>query len=286
MKGKGFDLLANESLRYPFFDREWFLRGQFEKGETMRRSIALLTLFAVLGGLLIGDGLVAPMAAQDKPQAVIPKKPLVKLLDEVIDMKDFHQPGGISLKDTLASFYEMLAFKGQELPILVDSDAFKGDAEAPDVYDTIVRFPPFPRKMTVAEALSLAIAKIPPGPGGKATFLIRSEHIRITTAGEAAPGLQTVSARFVTTSLPEALEELSRQTGIGIVLDPRCVNESRAPVTATFPPETSLVTAAGLLADMVSLQVRVVDRMLYVTSPTNNAPLPAGSLPKKIDPGM
>jgi hypothetical protein len=80
-----------------------------------------------------------------------------KMLEEMIDMKDFQQPGGISLKDTLSLFYEKMAAKGKELPILIDTDAFKGDGDAPDVYDTVIRFPISLRKMTLRRALEAAI---------------------------------------------------------------------------------------------------------------------------------
>ena len=84
------------------------------------------------------------------------------MLEETIDMKDFQQPGGLSLKDALSLLYEKMAAKGKELPILIDTEAFKGDAEGPDVYETVVKFPPFPKRMQVQMVLRLALAKIRP----------------------------------------------------------------------------------------------------------------------------
>src|SRR5262249_37439850 len=103
-----------------------------------------------------------------------------------------------------------------------------------------------------------------------ATYLVRPGHIEITTVRAAAPEAQTVRARFVNLPLEDALRELSQQTGINIILDARA-KEGRKSVTMSFAPDTSLVTAVGLLADAHGLRVRVIDRSLYVTTPGNQA---------------
>jgi len=100
-----------------------------------------------------------------------------RLLEEPIEMKDFQLP--MTLKEALGLFYEKMAAKGLELPILVDTEAFKdGNNDAPDIYDTPVKFPPFPRRMSLATALRMALSKI---PTGNATYLIRRNFIEITT---------------------------------------------------------------------------------------------------------
>ncbi len=240
----------------------------------MKRSVVLPGLVALLlGGVLAGERATAQARDGDREKA---KPTIADILEEQIEMKDFQLP--MTLKEALGLFYEKMATRGLELPILVDTEAFKdGNADAPDIYDTQVKFPPFPRRMSLATALRMAVSRI---PTGNATYLIRGEHVEITTEAFAAPKRQTVQARFVNRPLEEALRELSRQSGIAIVLDPR-TQESRKTVTATLPTGTNLVAATALLADMSGLTVRQVDRILYVTARNNNAPLPLETKVKK-----
>ena len=104
---------------------------------------------------------------------------LSRLLDEVIDMKDFRNP--MTLQEALGLFYEKFQAKGEgkELPILVDQQAFKDEnLEAPDILETQVKFPLYPKKMALATALKLALSQV---QTGNATYLIRRSFIEITT---------------------------------------------------------------------------------------------------------
>jgi tetratricopeptide (TPR) repeat protein len=102
---------------------------------------------------------------------------IYKLLQEPIETKDFTTP--MTLKDALGLLYERFAAQGKELPILVDTAAFKEDAaEAPDPYEATVSLPPVPRKLSIATALRLMLSKI---PTNNATYLIRRDFIEITT---------------------------------------------------------------------------------------------------------
>src|SRR5205823_5353909 len=123
----------------------------------------------------------------------------------------------------------------------IDTEAFRDQLpEGTDLYDTPVKFPPFPRKMTLGRALDLVLEKI---PSGNATYLVRQEYIEITTLRHAVPQAQRVNARFVNRPLAEALGQLARQTGVNIILDSRAAKKAQTPVTATFPPKTNLMLA-------------------------------------------
>jgi hypothetical protein len=232
----------------------------------MKRFVMGLGLLALLlGWVAIGDGVVARGAAQKKQGGAQPpevNEPTVTdLLEEPLEMKYFQLP--MTLKEALGLIYERLATKGKELPILIDTEAFKGTfPEGTDLYDTPVKFPPFPRKMSVAQVLNLVLSKI---PSGNATYLARQDHIEITTLRYAAPGMRTVSARFVNRPVAEALGNLARQSGISIVLDGRVAKKAQVPVTVTFPPNTNLLLAVGLLADLAGLKVHALDRLVFVT---------------------
>src|SRR5687767_3550221 len=69
---------------------------------------------------------------------------VLKLLNESMDLEAFQNP--MTLKESLGLFYEKFAAKGKELPILVDTDAFKrfnpDCPDIPDIYDTQIQFPP------------------------------------------------------------------------------------------------------------------------------------------------
>jgi tetratricopeptide (TPR) repeat protein len=104
-------------------------------------------------------------------------KSVERLLEEQIDMKDFQAP--MNLKEALGLFMEKFAAKGKDLPILVDTEAFKEEApDAPSIYDTNIQFPAYPKKMQLSTALRLALSKVNPPI---ATYLIRRNYIEITT---------------------------------------------------------------------------------------------------------
>ena len=106
---------------------------------------------------------------------------LARMLEEVIDMKDFQNP--MTLKEALGLFYEKFAAKGKELAILVDQQAFKDEnPEAGDIYESPVKFPPYPKQMAMATALKLALSQV---QTGNATYLIRRSFIEITTNDKA-----------------------------------------------------------------------------------------------------
>jgi HEAT repeat protein len=100
-------------------------------------------------------------------------------MSRLVDMKDFRRP--MKLKDALCQVMEQMAAKGIELPILVDSEAFREDHGNADVYDVTVRFLPRPAQMTVARFLEAALAQV----GPDATFLVRRNYVEVTTSRRA-----------------------------------------------------------------------------------------------------
>ncbi len=102
---------------------------------------------------------------------------IYKMLEEPIETKDFVNQ--MTLKDAIGLLYEKFAAKQKDLPILVDSGAFKEDAaDAADPMETQVSLPAQPRKMSIATALRLMLSKV---PTNNATYLIRRDFIEITT---------------------------------------------------------------------------------------------------------
>ncbi len=105
-------------------------------------------------------------------------KKIERLLKEVIETKDFQEP--MPLKQALQLFYEKFAAKGQDLPILVDINAFReGDDSQPNgPYDDEVKLPPVPKTMTMGTALRLLLSQV---KSNNATYLIRRNFIEVTT---------------------------------------------------------------------------------------------------------
>jgi hypothetical protein len=213
------------------------------------------------------------VASQEK---VARQAALTKLLSEEFEMKEFQAPN-MTLKDCLGLFVEKLSAQGKEVPILVDSDAFRlENPDTMDIYDALIKFPPFPRRMSLAAALRIALQK---APDNNATYLVHPTHILITTVQRATPERQTVQGMFVKRPLEEILQELSAQTGISVIFDQRNGDKAKTVLTAEFRNETSLLTAVRLLADMADLKAVVVENVLYVTSKKNaelGAPPPPG----------
>jgi hypothetical protein len=215
---------------------------------------------------------VGPATAQPPARAAnTPWKAheLMALLNDIIDMKDFQAP--MSLKEALGLIQDKVNAKYREedaLPILVDVKAFKAqDPAAPDVYDTQVKFPSFPRKMSIAGALEFALGEI---PGRPATYLLRQGMVVVTTLQAASPKQllrQRVMANFKQYPLHDAMDVLSEMTGLSVVVDPRG-DKSKTLVTVRFSNVT-LEGALRLLTDMADLKLVVLDDAVYVTSPAN-----------------
>lgn len=81
-----------------------------------------------------------------------------------------------------------------------------------------------------------------------------------------------VDATFSRVPLRDACQQLSESTGVSILVDGRCGEESKLPVSAVLN-QTPLDTAVRLLADMVDLRAVGIDNTLYVTSKANGGAL-------------
>ncbi len=215
--------------------------------------------------------LAEPAAAQN---AELTSRDIIRVLNSPLDMREFRNP--MTLNEALGLIYEHVATAGAlgkkvGLPILVDQKGFKDvDPEAPDIYESQVKFPPYPKTMTVATALNHALSQV---PTGEATYVIRRGMIVITSAKQNRIEnslKQTVLGDFVRKPLDEVIQELAEQTGVSIQLDSRAVKDKQnIQVTALFRNDTSLRDALVMLADMAGLQVVELSTGVYVTSPAN-----------------
>jgi len=97
--------------------------------------------------------------------------------------------------------------------------------------------------------------------------------------------------------LPRALQQLSKASGMNVVLDPRALPEDAAnmKITAQFA-SVPVDAAVRILANMADLQAVRLDNVFYVTTPKRAAQLQAeqtrsdaqlgGALPGGLQPGL
>ncbi|MCI0457822.1 MAG: hypothetical protein L0Z62_12710 [Gemmataceae bacterium] len=251
----------------------------------MVRSVALVAVPLLILGLanlerLGADGQPAPKkpdtsarqgeasAPKQAPVAEMTTRELVALLAEPIDVKVFQAP--MNLKEAIDLLSRKAASKGKDLAFVIDRNGFRDEnPEAPDIHDAQVKFPPFPSRMSVGDALRGILRKV---PTNNATFVVRPGFVEITTHDRAnsRKGLQEkVMVSFYRRPLVEALEELSDRTGVSIVTDMRVRDRLQTGVTATFGNNVTLEAALRILTDMADLKLVLFEECGYVTSAAN-----------------
>lgn len=212
---------------------------------------------------------------------------LHKVLEETLDTKAFQGP--MILKEILGVLQDNLdkRYKDDDvLPILVDEQAFKEEnPDVPSVLESQVRFPPFPRRMTVATALRVALAQV---PTNNATFLVRAGYLEVTTRKQASPKQllqRRVMALFDGSPLGEALDYLSALTGLSVTVDSRVGDKLKTPVTAAFTNDITLEAALRMLTNMSDLKMVLVGDAVYITSPANAQALEKEQRPREPEAG-
>ncbi len=220
---------------------------------------------AVALGLLVLAAALAP--AQKPPPAAAPALKAVGLaerLEQPVTFSGFDDP-----KTTLG---EAVDFLKRWVPVEVNEAAFQqaglNDAAASPVAERPVAGL---KEVPLRRVLDRVLARV--NVDGGATYLIRPDHVELTTTtaaradvwgdGFTGPFLPRVHARFANRPLAQALADQADQSGYNVVLDARAGEVGQAPVTASFV-NLPLDTAVSLLADMAGLPVTRKDNLLYV----------------------
>jgi hypothetical protein len=249
----------------------------------------LITLGLLLGILRLSY----PQAAFADSAKELETRALLRLLDEMVDMKEFQSQDGISFKGALDLLAEKFAAKGKELRIQINNQAFKKGTTARSIVDgeLPIRLSSTPRRLSVEAILRLILDQ----EDLDATFLIRNAMVEILPAKQAAPAvlLQTkVAAAFDRLPLEEVLQELSFQTGASVVLDTRAGEMAKTPITATFRNDVTLKAALCMVSEMAKLKMVEVPGGLFITTPAHADCLqkeraaPSGRQGKKSDNGV
>jgi hypothetical protein len=158
-----------------------------------------------------------------------------------------------------------------EVPILVNTEAFKNDLNCTEVENQPVKLPKMVA-IRMGKVLGLLLGQV------EGIYVIRADYIEVTTAarvraelkkeGEAKTLPSLVSAAFDKRPLGEALRVLEDWGDCNIVLDARTADKGKAPVTATLN-NVPVETAVRLLADMADLKAVTIDNVYYVTTKEN-----------------
>ena len=218
--------------------------------------------------------MTAPPAALANPQEVR-KEPKIEGFQQLAHKLSLpiSVEGGIDANTPLNDALEFLSQR-HEVPILVNTAAFK-KAGTEDVETLPVKLPKIfgARLGTVLQMLLNQI---------NAAYLVRSDHIEVTTLQDSRPevwpGNQSargralmplVSVAFEKRPLTDALKELSTLTDVSVVVDSWAgEKEGNTAVTATFK-NVPLDTAVRVLADIAGLSSMLIDNVLYVTTRPN-----------------
>jgi hypothetical protein len=241
-----------------------------------RRYFWLRLLCLAVAGLLC-EGVPARAQTQDIGGGVssklLPGKPLSireirKRLDRLIETKDLRQL--TSLGEGLQFLEHKLSDGGKvNLEIVLREHLFKKEnPDSPDIAETKIKFPPFPKRMSAATALRILLSKV---PTNNATYRLRAGQIQVTTIDDAATVQlnEPVGGSYRDRPLAEVLDKLAAQSGVTIILDRRVSKQGQVPVRAYLGAFVSLQTALRLLTDMADLRYVIIGNAVYVTSPAN-----------------
>ena len=106
-----------------------------------------------------------------------------------------------------------------------------------------------------------------------ATYMIRRGTLVIVSKdyiiGAASRIHVSLESNGADKCIVDALEELSQDTGISIIVDPRALAMAREVRTTTSFRNVTLINAVRLLANMADLTVINIDGALYVSTPEN-----------------
>jgi RNA polymerase sigma factor (sigma-70 family) len=228
---------------------------------------------------------LAPSPLQAALEEAIGKNPTEKLIENLrrtVEFGGFNDP-----KMTLQDALEFLE-KNYRLTFDIDERAF-GEAGYTDksVLQEPIAVQPIPRISGVSHATVLRkiLSRITTPVGKEATYLLRPDHILITTRDKAwnkiYPGKATgehipehqwnvpiVNVAFDKRPLGEGLIELSALEGLNILIDPRVDEKAKTPVSATLL-NVPADAAIRVLADMADLQPAFLDNVIYLTSKEN-----------------
>jgi RNA polymerase sigma factor (sigma-70 family) len=178
------------------------------------------------------------------------------------------------LSDQIDFFQKVYGFA-----IVVEAEAFRDilpDVRIEDILNTPTSIARMPGE-TTGGILKSFLGDLTIGNNHiPSTYMIRRNHVVIVPKSYAKLAAEKIDAVLEAKSgmtLVQALEQLSSDSGVSIVIDPRVTEQATATTIKTSLRNVRLISAARMLANMADLTVMNVDGALYVTDATNAARL-------------
>ncbi len=225
-----------------------------------RRALVLAPVCAAALWAWVG---AAPAPDLPKPLPA-PESPTTRLFQP----KPF--PGADNPNTTLGDALDAIG-TAYGVTVDVNDEAFRAE-QVDDVRKKVVGALPKMADASLDRVLRKLLGRLPAESG--AAYLVRPDHVELTTrrAQQAevwghygGPFLPLVHADFEGRPLAEALQDLSRQAGVSVVLDSRAADKAGAAVSASFT-NLPLDTAVHILAEMAGLKSTLNDNVIYVST--------------------
>lgn len=222
-----------------------------------------LTLWLVALGVIGGVNFDAS-AQKNSSLRVRETEALMRLLEEPINLKDLKEGASFS------SLEEWAKERGKELSIFINVKAFQEESSQALFRGQIP--PPkllgLPRRMLLGDLLQLIVAQLEE----ESTLLIRKNRVEITTKKAASRDnllKQTFVASFDQKPLEFILEDLADITGVSVIIDGRCKEKIRTPVSARFHNDVLLRDALRMVTESAELKLVILPGGLFVTTPSH-----------------
>lgn len=227
-----------------------------------------------------------------------PKLPEQIILKELFEL--LYQHSGLVVRLDVAAYKRLGLGSGMAMGAIASqrdvfvSMKFAGDPETEVVlrlYEMQIHFP-VTRGLSVADILTETVAQLP----GKCSYRIRGNQVLIGPAfepptvpgsgqgaGDLAPLIdqkrileqivgEPVSIAIEDKPLTDAVKDLRKLTGANIVIDARCKDKAKQPVSGSFS-DVRLLTVLTVFADMCDLKPVAMNNVYYLTTAENAAKL-------------
>ena len=206
--------------------------------------------------------------ASKKAQRVTDIYEAMRCLQTQMDMKQLQKSNPMKLRKVLRIIHEELRKRGKDLPFLINTAAFRYENPDAPVEDSKFKFPKSPAKMELSRVLRILLSQV---NTQNATFVVRPDHIEITTFYNAHPSTQLGYSMPImirnNVSRLKLLREIFERTGIDIVIDPQQAHKLRHKISAIFVNDVTIGTAIKRICSPVGLSVVVIDRTVWITTP-------------------
>ncbi len=219
--------------------------------------------------LLLALAVAAVVAGPARAQGAKAKAPpptetteLIRVLAESMETKDFTIP--MSLREFIQLVGEKLAVRGKDVPMLMNTEAFRSAGIDPEA--VTVKVGAMPKQLTIHALLEQMTSQV------GATYLLRQGQVEIVPMDYATIEnllTQPLLARYEQRPLREVLQDLADRTGATIVLDGRAGEAGKEPISAIFRNNVTLEDALRICTEEAGLKFVILRNSILVTTAAN-----------------